>query len=110
MNKAFTTEQLLHIVNKNIDKNMGPSEEALEDLAPNGWHLVHRIMVHNDVEYRCRVALCVQGTKTPRIVLMDMEFEDYEQGHDPDHIIKQAEELNNKMNNLDSGEIDDAII
>jgi len=108
MSKAFTTEQLLHIVDKNIDKNMGPKKAALLDLNPNGWHLVEQLLVHNDVEYRCRVLLCVKDTSTPRVVLMDMEFDDYEQGHDPDHIVKQSELLNNKMNTFDAGEIDDA--
>jgi|TARA_Y100000310_G_scaffold338657_1_gene428972 hypothetical protein len=93
MSKVFTTEQLIRIVDKNMDKNVGPNEEALCDLEPNGWHLVRRILVHNGVEYRCRVALCVQDSKMPRFVFIDMEFEDYEQGHDPDHVIKQAELL-----------------
>ena len=95
--KAFSTEQLVHIASKNKDSNAGPTVACLNNLNPNGWHILEPIMVHNDIELRCRAAMCFKEHDDPIFILMDIGFEDYEQGHDPEHIHKMAEAINQSV-------------
>ena len=95
--KAFSTEQLIHIANKNRHCNTGPTDACLNNLNPNGWHVIEPLMLHNDVELRCRVAMCFKEDDEPVFIHMDISHEDYAQGHDPEHILAMANALNQRI-------------
>lgn len=60
-------------------KNRYPSDELIEQLDPNGVHLLVFAMMHNDVEMRTGWYVKVKDSDDPvGPVMLDMEFVDFQ--------------------------------
>ena len=65
-------------------RNQGPTEKLLEDIDPDGIHVVAFQMLHNDVEYRASWYVKLNDREDPVQVLMDNGFEAFKK-HTMDH-------------------------
>ena len=65
-------------------RNQGPTEKLLEDIDPDGIHVVAFQMPHNDVEWRAAWYVKLNDIEEPVQVLMDNGFEAFKK-HTMDH-------------------------
>jgi hypothetical protein len=78
MAKVVTTDILIRLNQRACIKGYNRTLQGLEQLDPDGFHLVTWLMDQNDAQYlRCGVLLKVKDSDDPVEVTLDMSFEDY---------------------------------
>ena len=61
-------------------KNRRIDVEKLEEVIPDGsYHIVSKLMIHNNVEYRLWILVHTGDNKNPSDLFLDVDFEDYDQ-------------------------------
>lgn len=77
-NLVVDTQTLMAVI---TDSNQGePRNRAIDtklflDLDPSGNHLLTRVMLHNDMEWRCQFYVKVNGTMDPVVLWQDVPLD-----------------------------------
>jgi hypothetical protein len=73
------SETLLAVVKSNRRANRAIDYPWLRGaIDPDGLHIVTRALLHNDVDWRCRVYVKVKGDEAPAVVMQDMTMKQWD--------------------------------
>ena len=61
-----------------------------EHLDQGGFHLIEQILMHNEMEYRCRVLMKVKDSNEPEVGWIDVSFDNWDRAHHGDAVIREA--------------------
>jgi hypothetical protein len=67
------------------------------NLDQDGLHLLEQILLHNEVEWRCRVLMKVKGTMEPETGWIDVSFENWKRAAQGDTILRKALDMEDKV-------------
>jgi hypothetical protein len=74
------TTNILKMLNedaKNRNRALDP-KWLDEHVDPDGIHVLDRVLLHNDVEWRCRVFVKTKGSMEPQIGWIDISMKNWE--------------------------------
>jgi hypothetical protein len=91
-NSLVITTPVLHNLNRDAQhRNRSLKTEWLDkNVDPDGYHLLEQILLHNEVEWRCRVLIKVRGSMEPEIGWIDVSFDNWNRAVAGDTIIRKA--------------------
>lgn len=72
------TPGLLALARDSQGRNRGPSDACLQALDTDGVHVLAQRMLHNDVEWRCKWFIKLEGQEAPGELWMDNGFEAFQ--------------------------------
>jgi len=89
------TTNVLRMLNEDAkNRNRALEPKWLEEqVDPEGLHVIDRVLLHNDVEWRCRVFVKIKGSEHPVIAWIDISMKNWE------HIVEADAKINEILNN-----------
>jgi len=91
--QLLSTNALLHLnkvaVDLDLNESMHPDLLAM-DLDPEGLHVLQRVLLHNDKEYRCQILMKTNGSDEPVTGWLDVPLEVWTFVAKVDAVIREA--------------------